>query len=181
MAWTTPLTAVTNAALTAAQWNASVRDNLLETAPAKATSSGRYFATSGANVIGERIPSANSVNTAETTSTTTYTNLTTTGPQVPGITHGPACLLAWGAQFFNTSTGSRTLSSVAISGSTTQASDDSRILGSDAVDANSRMISASRVHLQTGMTPGSSTFTQQYRVAAGTGSWNTRHLAVLPF
>jgi hypothetical protein len=29
MAWTTPLTAVANVALTAAQWNASVRDNLL--------------------------------------------------------------------------------------------------------------------------------------------------------
>lgn len=29
MAWTTPITAVTNAIATAAQWNASLRDNLL--------------------------------------------------------------------------------------------------------------------------------------------------------
>jgi len=38
MAWFTPLAGVSTATLTAAQWNASVRDNLLETAPAKATS-----------------------------------------------------------------------------------------------------------------------------------------------
>ena len=61
MAWTTPLTAVSNTALTAAQWNASVRDNLLMTAPALATTTGRHFVSTGANTIAERAISSNSV------------------------------------------------------------------------------------------------------------------------
>jgi hypothetical protein len=56
MAWTTPLTAVANVALTAAQWNASVRDNLnflhrsIAGVNATATSDSA-FSTSETNVV----------------------------------------------------------------------------------------------------------------------------------
>lgn len=54
MAWSAPITAVTNATLSAAQWNASVRDNLNETAPAKATVANRVIVTNGANTVREQ-------------------------------------------------------------------------------------------------------------------------------
>lgn len=55
MAWTTPLTAVSGSILTAAQWNASVRDNLNETAPAKATTADRMFVTTGPNALQQNV------------------------------------------------------------------------------------------------------------------------------
>src|SRR5690242_20536503 len=97
MAWSSPLTAVTNAALTAAQWNASVRDNLLETAPAKATTPASFFAATGANTIAERIPAQTVTPASETTTSTSYTNLTTTGPTV-ALTTGTKAFVFIGAQ-----------------------------------------------------------------------------------
>jgi hypothetical protein len=51
MAWTAPGTAVGNTLLTAAFWNTHVRDNLLETAPAKATAAGQLFQATAPNAI----------------------------------------------------------------------------------------------------------------------------------
>jgi hypothetical protein len=48
------MTAVTNATFTAAQFNTHVRDNLLETAPAKATAADRFILTDGANAVREQ-------------------------------------------------------------------------------------------------------------------------------
>lgn len=55
MAWTAPATAVANTFLTAAFWNTQVRDNLLETAPAKAAVAGDTFYATAANAIA-RLP-----------------------------------------------------------------------------------------------------------------------------
>src|SRR5215217_4239281 len=86
MAWSTPLTAVDGAILTFGQWNASVRDNLLETAPAKATATGTYFVGTGTNSIAQRtITEANQVNSTTTTSTT-YVNLDAGTPAVTVVT-----------------------------------------------------------------------------------------------
>jgi len=49
VAWSTPLTAVSGTVLTAAQWNASVRDNLLETSAAAVTTAGDMTRADGAN------------------------------------------------------------------------------------------------------------------------------------
>ena len=54
MAWSAPMTAVANTVFTAAQFNQHVRDNLNETAPAKATASGGYFVATGVNAIAQR-------------------------------------------------------------------------------------------------------------------------------
>lgn len=51
MAWSAPATAVANTFLTAAFWNTQVRDNLLETAPAKAAAAGDSFYATAANAI----------------------------------------------------------------------------------------------------------------------------------
>lgn len=47
------MTFVSNAVLTAAQLNTHLRDNLLETAPAKATAPGRFIVSTGLNSISE--------------------------------------------------------------------------------------------------------------------------------
>lgn len=51
MAWTAPRTWVTDEVVSASQLNAHVRDNLLETAPAKAAASGDLFQATGATAI----------------------------------------------------------------------------------------------------------------------------------
>src|SRR5690606_12967068 len=43
MAWSAPMTAVSGSVFTAAQFNQFVRDNLNETAPARATTAGAHF------------------------------------------------------------------------------------------------------------------------------------------
>lgn len=65
MAWTSPMTAVANTEFTAVQFNTHIRDNLLETAPAKAVNPGSYFAVSGTNSIAERTPAQDIILTDE--------------------------------------------------------------------------------------------------------------------
>jgi hypothetical protein len=51
MAWVTPKTFVTGEIITAAHLNTNVRDNMLETTPAKAAAAGDIFVATGANAI----------------------------------------------------------------------------------------------------------------------------------
>lgn len=178
MAWTSPLTAVSNAALTAAQWNASVRDDMNETAPAKATAAGRIFVSTGANAIAERVISRASVATSETTATTTYTNLTTPGPAVTA-TSGTRALVILSAQLSNNTISAFAVAGVTISGATSDAAVDDRSLMQQSAVANVG-IGASRMTLFDSLTAGSNTFTMQYRVSAGTGTFVNRHIAVIP-
>ena len=106
MAWTTPVTAVSGALLTAAQWNASVRDNLLETAPAKATTSGRIFVSTGANAIAQREIKTEYLSASGTTTSTSFVNLTGggTGPTV-AVTTGVLALVNIQCQMNNASNG----------------------------------------------------------------------------
>ncbi|MFC9088984.1 hypothetical protein, partial [Nocardiopsis dassonvillei] len=91
------------AALTAAQWNASVRDNLLETAAAVATTSGGYIATAGPNQVVERRARTDTVLVLETTTSTTYTDLDTFGPSVT-VETGTDALVITHASVRNTAT-----------------------------------------------------------------------------
>lgn len=69
--------------------------------------------------------------------------------------------------------------SFAISGATTQASNDNLACIYQAWTTNTSD-SRSGVFVLTGLTAGSTTFTLQYRVVAGTGSFQYRRLAVVP-
>lgn len=93
MAWTAPMTAAERAVWTSAQWNAHVRDNLLETMPAKATTEGSYFVSTAANAIAERVLGGNVVTTSETCTDTDYGDLATVGPAVTSTTGSEA--LVW--------------------------------------------------------------------------------------
>ncbi|GAA0528859.1 hypothetical protein GCM10010172_06840 [Paractinoplanes ferrugineus] len=177
MAYTTALTAVANASLTAAQWNASVRDNLAETAPAKATTAGSFFVATAANTIAERIPKAHTVGTTQNTTLTSYTNLATVGPTVT-VTSGANALIMWGAQLYSGTTGQSIYMSYAISGATSVAATDASAVVS--TNTLNYPIQMSRVVLQS-TTAGSNVITCQYRVDGGTGNYGQRNLNVVPF
>jgi hypothetical protein len=179
MAWTTPITAVANAAFTAAQFNASVRDNLLVTPAAIATTAGSHFATTGANAIAERIPANAAVATVETTTSTVYTNLATVGPAVT-VTTGTSVLLGFHCRQSNATLASNCWTTYAVSGATTIAAADGTALSYDSPVANSTAYHGTTFRV-TGLTAGSNTFTLQYRVSAGTGTFHNRNLWVLPF
>lgn len=177
MAWTAPMTAVANSVYTAAQFNQFVRDNLNETAPAKAVNSGSYFAVSGTNQISERTADTASVSTSETTTSTSYAALTTAGPAVT-VTTGPRAMVFVHGDVSNSGTGSARMS-YAVSGATAIAASD--IKGISHAGVASVGVLASSAVLETALTPGSNTFTAQYRVSASTGTFGNRRITVLPY
>lgn len=184
MAWTAPMTAIAGNAFTAAQFNTHIRDNLLETAPAKATASGRYMVTTGANAIAERVPSEATIATSQDLSTTgTWTDLPTPGPTVT-VTTGSKALVIVGADLSRdaASATSSVRMSFAVSGATTIAAGFStNFAGAGLWQGNGSVLTGSRATLLTNLTPGSNTFTAKYYVSAATGTFSNRQLIVLPF
>lgn len=178
MAWTAPATAVANSVLTAAFWNQQVRDNLLESAPAKATASGRLLVSAGVNSVTERFPTTSLVTTIETTSSTSYTALATGGPAVT-VTTGVRALVIVSAHVENSNTGANAYASHAISGATTVASSDNYAVKHRGTAGDAVMASYAEFHI--GLTAGTNTFTMEYRVSAGTGTFAFRRIIVIPF
>lgn len=175
MTWSSPPTAVFQQSPPYTWWNTYVRDNLLETAPGKATTAGYHFASTGPNSIAERAILDSTVNTQETTASTTYANLATAGPAV-AITTGPRALSWWGVQMGNSGT-SQTYASIDISGATTSGASDTVAAAVDATAGGTLpRMSSSCLH---GVTSGVNTFTVQYRVNAGTGTFLRRRLIVM--
>jgi len=177
MAWTSPLTAVANAALTAAQWNASVRDNLNETAVGKATAAGRWFVTTGANQIAEREIATAEVLTSQTTTSTTYTDLATVGPAITMTTATKAIVFLYCAAEVN-SAGGNPVSNFEVTGATTRSPTDTEGLSveSATIGGNNR---ASAVIIVTGLTAGSNTFRMKYKTTTGTATFQDRRIMVM--
>ncbi len=182
MAWTAPMTAVANTAFTAAQFNTHVRDNLLETSPAKATagvSNGSILTKAGTNSTAFRTPDIATVLTSQTTSSTSYTNLSTSGPAVT-VTTGARALVAISCSLKNNSTNSSFMS-CEVSGATSfSATDDRSIRNRDGTGSDGEL-SMSHVFLFKTLNSGSNTFTAKYRVIGGTGTFQYRHITVIPF
>lgn len=179
MAWSAPMTAVANSTFTAAQFNQYVRDNLNETAPAKATSAGSYFVASGVNAIAERTPNATTVLTSETTTSTTFTNLATVGPTVT-VETGPYALVLIHAQVENSGAGS-SYAGVEVTGATSYAAALNRAVNVFN-SANTRVGAGTAMLFHGGLvlTPGTNTFTMKYRVSSGTGTFADRRIIVMP-
>jgi hypothetical protein len=181
MAWTTPLTAVANTPLTAAQWNASVRDNLLMTAPALATTAGQLWVSTGANAGAMRTPTISNIATNEsfTPSAAVFGDLATVGPIVGPLTTGTKAIVMYGAYLANATGLGSGIMSYAVSGSTTIAATTSnaiRFASSNAGEVNR----AFGLDMPT-LTAGSNTFTAKY--TSGTGGTVTalnRTLIVFP-
>lgn len=182
MSWTAPMTAVAGSVFTAAQFNTHVRDNLLETAPARATTAGRHFAVTGSNEIAERASVTDFISTSESTGSASYTDLATIGPTV-SVTTGVQAWVFTSAFANNDTAGTSNSFAHEISGaSSSSANDNHRGLyvreGSTTGVTGGRFTS---VNLRTGLTPGVNTFTMKYKTSGGTSTFSTRTISVLPF
>lgn len=179
MAWTAPMTAVANTALTAAQWNTHVRDNFLETAPAKATATGQIFVATGSNAVAARTPSGATVATSQSTTSTAYTDLTTVGPAVT-VTTGTKAIVCISSTLMNSGTAFFSAASYAVSGATTIAASDAWMIRLDghSITSPSRWGS---VHFQSSLNPGSNTFTMKYLAeSTSSATFANRHITVIP-
>lgn len=182
MSWTAPMTAVANSTFTAAQFNTHVRDNLNETAPAKATAAGSHFVATGVNSIAERRTDGGTDLNSGTTTATAFTDLDAPAAVGPSVTleTGPSALVVVQCQLSNSGAGSARMA-YSVSGATTIAAADARgigIFGSAGIT-----LLAAGVALHFGglaLTPGSNTFTAKYRVSSGTGTFTQRRIAVFP-
>lgn len=171
------MTAVANAAFTAAQFNAHVRDNLNETAVAKATTAGRWFVATGANSLAERAISAATVDTAETTASSSFADLTTDGPAVT-VTTGTTALVSMSCQIANNTAGGVGVTGFAVSGASAVAASDTTGLNFES-SAASDQARFGAFQLVTGLTAGSNTFKLRYRTLTGTGTFSRRQIGVM--
>lgn len=178
MAWTSPMTFVSNTALTAAQLNTYLRDNMNETAPAKATTSGYHFVSAGESVIAERPWIGENIPAYETTTSGSYTNLATTGPTITAVT-GSQIMYVMSSQLRCTTAANTAIRvSLDISGATTIAASDNKDLVIDGLGTGNKL-KCSVVYMET-VTPGTNTFTMKYRTNAGaTGEFGERHLILI--
>jgi hypothetical protein len=178
MAWSTPLTAVSNTTLTAAQWNASVRDNLLETATAKASASGTYFAGTGLNGIAERTLGIDSIATAETTTSTSAADLATAGPTV-SVTSGTKVVAMLNAGMSNNTVGAISSMFVDVTGATTQGVTNNLALRFTASTAAA--LSQASMAFGYPVTGGTSQYQAKYSASGGTSTFASRRLTIMPF
>jgi hypothetical protein len=124
-------------------------------------------------------------NTSGTTTSTSYTATLTSGGTSPAVTLDvPASgkvLVMWTAELSNDTAGSSVYIGVAVSGANT-------VAAADAESIRYRTPASSGSYLQrwsvsklfTGLTPGSTTFTLQYRVTGGTGTVLNRNIIGTP-
>lgn len=169
LAWTTPLTGVANTALTAAQWNASVRDNLLMTAPALATASGQLWVSTGTNAGAIRTPTITNITTAQafTPVAGTFADITagTVGPVVGPLTTGTKAIVMFGAELSNSTGTGNAIMGYAVSGASTIAASAS-VTVRNTSSASGESNRAFSIDMPT-LTAGSNTFTAKYTTGTG--------------
>lgn len=180
MAWTSPITFATGEILTAAQMNTYLRDNLLETAPAKATTPGGIFVTTGANAIAERVPAGATVAASQSTTSSTFVNLATVGPSVTVNTGSQAIVSLYSAMSVNTSN-NQAEAGYAVSGATIIAATSTRVIQIDGTPSGDEL-RIGATFFQSGLNPGVNTFTMQYRAptAGVSATFVDRHIVVIP-
>ena len=178
MAWTAPMTAIPNTVFTAAQFNTHVRDNLNETAPAKATMASSHFVGVGPNEIVERMSQSNNITATESTTSTSYTDLATVGPTVATAT-GNSAIVFIRAGIENTIANEASFMAFDVTGASSLPTNDASAINIDGLAANSRFRMGS-AYMINSLTAGVNTFTAKYKVSAGTGGFTQRQLAVFP-
>lgn len=184
MAWTTPIQFVSNAVLTAAQLNTTIRDNLLETMAAKALGvEGEYFATSGYNQISSRAVMYNSIfNITDRTTSSSYVDLASFGPSVTGETGTTA--IAFVSAMMQKNAGSDVRNEAVIGIEVSGASGRIEPNDDDSLKCareDQGVAQFSHLIYFTDLTPGSNTFTMKYKISGGTCYFSRRTLIVMPF
>lgn len=178
MAWTSPMTFVSNNVLTAAQMNTHLRDNLLELAPAKATTNlGSWFISQSPNMIAERLIRTSRVTTNQVTKSTSWTDLTTKGPQVT-VTTGQAAIVMLAAQVGNTVLDNSASMAFEISGYTDKDPEEKFSIESDGRAANTHALWGVTFYVGD-LNPGINTFTCKYKAGGEQAEFSNRFIGVL--
>lgn len=117
-----------------------------------------------------------SVSTSETTTSTSYVDLPTTTDTVT-VTIGAngLALVALSCTFGNSGTNYTNVSFAASGANTIAAADSNAIAHNQA-----SLIGFANVFLLTGLNAGSTTFKMKYNVVAGTGTFKSRRISVVP-
>ena len=181
MAWTAPMTFSDGVALTAAQLNTYLRDNLNETMTAKATTAGALMFSTDVNEWAERFSGFSRDNATFSTASTSYVDSASGRPAVT-VTTGTDALVVFAAHIGNTSANTATYCTYNVTGASSIASAESQSIRLDGYIASTgdNYIGAGMYDIRQDLTPGENTFTMRYRVDAGTGSFAYRMLAVQP-
>lgn len=181
MAWSAPMTAVTNTVWTAAQWNQYVRDNLLVTEAAVAQNAGSLIVATAANAVTYRTPQVAFQPRFESTATSSYTDLATLGPAVT-VTSGTSALIMLGGQVINDTAGLGSRIAATISGATSSSASDANCYYAEAGNVSDKF-QGTWVYLNTSLTAGDNTFTLKYRTSGGggTSTFGHRLITVTPF
>jgi hypothetical protein len=179
MAWSAPMTAVSGATFTAAQFNQYVRDNLNECGTAKITTDGQYLVGTAANSLVARSTTRNTVQISESTTSTSFTDLATTGPTATATT-GDSAIIVLSAKLSHGTSLGNAIMAYSISGATTQAALDESSL-QHAPGAANGFMQASWVMKEQGLTVGSNTFQAKYKTNTGTATFDRRRIILLPF
>ena len=177
MAWTAPRTWVTSEVVTASNMNTHVRDNFLETAPAKAVAASAFIVTDGANSILQRTPELENVDTSETTASTSYVDLATVHSE--STTTGTRAMIFIKAGISNNTAGAVSYMSYAISGASTASASDIKAVAYESSAAND-FAQMGTLTLQDGLNAGVNTWTMKHRVTAGTGTFQRRGFVIIP-
>lgn len=182
MAWTTPMTFVANDPLTAAQLNTYLRDNLNETATAKAVHGGAMFFGSDPNELVERWAEAHRVNAIESTTATSFDDLATVGPEVT-VETGTTAMVMWAGHMGNETINLACWMGYEVSGASSLSASIDRSISVDGMPAalGNNYLGLWCFDMRSDLTPGENTFTCKYQVSGGTGYFTNRMLAVWPF
>lgn len=117
------------------------------------------------------------ITTTESTASLSYIDLSTVGPAVTITTNTSVLISMSGVVFRSSGTGNTAYISVAVSGATTIAANDTNaVSGVEAVAVSN--VSLARTFILTGLTPGSNTFTLKYKVDGGNYSFLNRSLVI---
>lgn len=170
--------------LTAAQLNTHLRDNLLETEVAKATTSGGYFVSTGSHAIAERQLAQDFISTTDVTNSSFWADLSAIGPQVT-VTTGSHAFIFMSCGMGTDTTSGQARAGYVIEGATTRTEplDETTMVCDGITGASSNHCIFSQFDLIETLTPGENTFTMKYaasRVSPATAEFRYRTLAVLP-
>jgi hypothetical protein len=178
MVWVNPPTFVANTALGAAQLNTFIRDNLNETEAARASTAGRLLWTTGRNGIAERPIASALVTTVETTTATEYIDLPAFGPTVT-LTTGRYALVFVTCGIGNSGTDFAYANYYISGASDISHNDRAELKMGGNTTGTSITCRTSAISWCTALTPGSNTFTLQYKVSGGEGKFLDRRIMVM--
>lgn len=182
MAWTTPMTAVDNSAMTASLYNTQIRDNLRVQSPFLATAAGQLFITTGANSLAAREIGYHEVSTSQSTTSSSYTDLSTVGPTVTiDEIYGQQALVWISCEMDQGTADLQAAAAVEVSGASSYPASDTRCcLTRDGMPASNAVQTMAAYVFDPLSRDGSITFTMKYRNGgSGTATFQRRRMLVL--